>query len=246
MALYSRRARERRAAEQRQQEWPGHRSTLLWTAGEGRNQGGLLAEQHTPWSTPPAEPKLLTHDNHPLRDALRLGRRHFDTVVLMGRPTWPHRELVDHFIVLAASNGAPVTEPFTHGAVPEERQEHPLTLEQSAALLRERHLNFLYHRPSAFLGMITSSRELPDAEPEPGFVHAVEANMAAIGIPLLGHVHVGNHDLAAHACRRDHAELVAASPLDPGVEQAPAGVDAVGGVTGGVGVGLQTRGVGAG
>ncbi|WP_030618183.1 hypothetical protein [Streptomyces fulvoviolaceus] len=220
MALYSRRARERKAAEQRQQAWPGHRSTLLWTAGTGRDQGGLLVEQHTPWSTPPAEPRLLTRDDNPLRDALQWGRRYFDTVVLMGRPTWPHRELVDHFVVLAASNGIPVTETLTHGAVPEERQEHPLTPEQSAALLRERYLNFLYHRPSAFLGMITGNRELPAAELEPGFVHAVEANMAAAGIPLLGHVHVGDHDLATHARRTDQAVLVAASSLDPGVEQA--------------------------
>jgi hypothetical protein len=178
MALRSRRARERKAAERRQQEWPGHRSTLLWTAGTGRDQGGLLVEQHTPWWTPPAKPGVLTRDDNPLRDALRWGRRHFNSVVLMGRPTWPHRELVDHFIVLAASNGAPVAETLTHGAVPEERQERSLTAKQSAALLRERHLNFLYHRPPAFLGMITGSRQLPAAEPEPGFVHAVEANIA--------------------------------------------------------------------
>ncbi|MDQ1064697.1 hypothetical protein [Streptomyces canus] len=224
MALHSRRDRERKAAEQRQQAWPGHRSTLLWTVGTSRDlgtsrdQSGLLVEQHTPWSTPPADPKLLTRDDNPLRDALELGRRHFDTVVLMGRPTWPQRELVDHFVVLAASNGAPATETLTHDAVPEERQEHPLTPAPSAALLRERHLNFLHHRPSAFLGMITGSRELPATEP--GFVHAVEANMAAAGIPLLGHVHVGDHDLVTHTRRTGHAELVAASPLDPGVEQA--------------------------
>ncbi|WP_069764872.1 hypothetical protein [Streptomyces sp. LUP47B] len=220
MELYSRRARERKAAEQRLQEWPGYRSTLLWKAGTGRDQGGLLVEQHTPWSTPPANPKYLTTDDSPLRDALQLGRRHFDCIVLMGRPTWPHRELVDHFVVLAATNGAPVAETLTHGAMPEERREHPLTPEQSAALLRERHLNFLHHRPTAFLGMISGSRQLPAAEPKPGFVHAVEANMAAAGIPLLGHVHVGHHDLATHARRTDQAALVVASPLDPGVTQA--------------------------
>jgi hypothetical protein len=220
MALYSRRARDRKAAEQRQQAWPGHRSTLLWTAGAGRKPGGLLVEQHIPWSTPPAEPRLLTRTDNPLRDALQQGRRHFDTVVLMGRPTWPHRELADHFIVLAASNGAPIAETLTHGALPEERRVRPLTAEQSAVLLRERHLNFLYHRPSTFLGMITGSRDEPAAEPQPGFVRAVEADMTTVGIPLLGHIHVGDHDLAAHVQRRDQAALVAASPLDPGVEHA--------------------------
>ncbi|MFC8193818.1 hypothetical protein ACFUTV_00270 [Streptomyces sp. NPDC057298] len=44
--------------------------------------------------------------------------------------------------------------------------------------------------------------------------------MSAAGVPLLGHVHVGKHDLATYARRTDHAGLVAASPLDPGVEQA--------------------------
>lgn len=217
--LHSRRSRERKAAEQREQAWPGSRSTLLWRAATGRGQEGLLVEQHTSWSTPPADPKYLTGDDSPLRDALQLGRRHFDTVVLMGRPTWPHRQLVDHFIVLAATNGAPVTETLTHGAVPEERQERPLTPDQSAALLRERHLNFLYHRPAAFLGMITGSRRLPPAEPVPGFIQAVETNMIAAGIPLLGHVHVGDHDLVAHARRADQAALIVASPLDPGVAQ---------------------------
>ncbi|MFF3967991.1 hypothetical protein ACFYZI_41375 [Streptomyces griseorubiginosus] len=220
MALFSRKARERKAAEQRQQEWPGHRSTLVWSAGPGRKTGGLLVEQHTPWSTPPANPRLLTRTDDPLRDALQQGRRHFDTVVLMGRPTWPHRELVDHFIVLAASNGAPTAETLTHGALPEERQERPLTAEQSAVLLRERHLNFLYHRPSTFLGMITASGAQPAPEPQPGFVRAVEANMAAAGIPLLGHIHVGDHGLAAHVQRRNQTALVAASPLDPGAEHA--------------------------
>jgi hypothetical protein len=220
MGRHSRHARQRKAAEQRQQSWPGSRSTLLWRAGTGRAQDGLLVEQHTFWSTPPADPKNLTTDDGPLREALELGRRHFDTVVLMGRPTWPHRELVDHFVVLAASNGAPATEILTHGVVPEERQEHSLSPEQSAALLREWHLNFLYHRPTTFLGMITGSRQLPTAEPEPGFLCSVETNMAAAGIPLLGHVQLGNHDLAAHTHRRDQADVVAASPLDPGVEQA--------------------------
>lgn len=57
MELCLRCARERKAAEQRLQEWPGHRSTLLWKAATGRDQGVLLVEQHTPWSTPPADPK---------------------------------------------------------------------------------------------------------------------------------------------------------------------------------------------
>jgi len=43
--------------------------------------------------------------------------------------------------------------------------------------------------------------------------------MAAAGIRLLGHVHIGDHDLVTHARRTDHAGLVASCPLDPGVEQ---------------------------
>ncbi|MFJ4790830.1 hypothetical protein [Streptomyces sp. NPDC088794] len=220
LALYSRRVRERKAAEQQQREWPGHRSTLVWRASAGRAADGLLVEQHTPWSARSADRQDAATDSAPLRDALQWGRRHFDAVVVMGRQTWPQRELVDHFIVLAASDGVPVAETLTHGAAPEECRERVLTAEQSAALLRERHLNFLYYRPPAFLGMITGSRRQPPAEPQPGFVRAVEADMAAAGIPLLGHVHLGDHGLASHLQRRHRAALVAASPLDPGIEDA--------------------------
>jgi len=68
---------------------------------------------------------------------------------------------VDHFVVLAASNAVPVKETLTHGVVPEKRHEPPVSAEQSGALLREWDLNFLYHRPSAFLGMITGRRQGP-------------------------------------------------------------------------------------
>ncbi|MGN9821621.1 hypothetical protein ACTMUQ_40690 [Streptomyces sp. SD11] len=44
--------------------------------------------------------------------------------------------------------------------------------------------------------------------------------MTAAGIPLLGHIHVGDHGLAVHVQRRDRAALFAASPLAPGVEHA--------------------------
>ncbi|WBO69040.1 hypothetical protein [Streptomyces camelliae] len=220
LRLYSRKARERKAAEERQRAWPGHRSTLLRADIRDRGRGGLLVEQHTPWSHPPTDPRRPSLDEGPLQDALQLGRRHFDALVLMGQPTWPRRDLVDHFVVLAASNGVPVAETLGHGAVPEERIDRPLTPEQSAALLRERHLKFLYHRPTAFLGMITGSRKQPAAEPVSGFSRLVEVDMAAAGIPLLGHIRVGDYDLATHHHRTHDTEALANSPLDPGVEQA--------------------------
>ncbi|WP_280854453.1 MULTISPECIES: hypothetical protein [unclassified Streptomyces] len=86
----------------------------------------------------------------PLLDALQWGRRHFDSVVLAGRPTWPHREFIDCFVVLAAGNRVPVADTLTHGAMPEDRHERPLTAELSGALLRERHPTFHYHRPRHF------------------------------------------------------------------------------------------------
>lgn len=199
MALHSRRVKERKAAERRrQQAWPGG------TAAPCCGRPAPAGNRADCWSN--STPHGRLRPPNPISSPMTTTRSttHCSWGAATSTPSysWAARpgRTASSWTTSSYSPPAttPVTETLTHGAVPEERREQPLIPEQSAALLRERHLNFLYHRPTSFLGMITGSRELPAAEPEPGFVHAVEANMAAAGIPLLGHVHVSDHDLAAH------------------------------------------------
>ncbi|MEU1502887.1 hypothetical protein [Streptomyces sp. NPDC005732] len=134
------------------------------------------------------DPRWLAHEECPLREAVRQGRAHFDVVVIAGTSSWPRTPHVDDFIVLAPADGVPLVE--SHSFLPGTQTPaavHPLTPEQSAALLRERHLRFLHTRPASFAGLITAG-PTPPTQPEPAFLRAVQANMAAVGIPLLGHV----------------------------------------------------------
>ncbi|MFJ9729704.1 hypothetical protein ACIRP3_44035 [Streptomyces sp. NPDC101209] len=222
MQLYSRRAKQRKAAEARAQAWPGPRSTVLWTPPAGRGNG-VLASQHTAWETPrdPGRPECYQGS---LKQALALARAEFDIVVLLATPTWARTEFTDHFVLLAHSDGIPTTEALAHWhhgqSAPIERA---LTPAQSAALLRDRHLRFLYPGPVPFLGMIACrslhpTRSTPD--PGAGFIKSVKEDMAAAGIPLLGLVSFAHRDLQALTRRdRDPAAAIT-TPFDQGVEQA--------------------------
>ncbi|WP_327425319.1 hypothetical protein OG963_00045 [Streptomyces sp. NBC_01707] len=232
LALYSRRVKERRAAEQRKREWPGHRSTVLWQAGPV-GAGGLLASQHTPWTTPPPDPRRLTYDDTPLREAVALGQDHFDVVVIMGRSSWPRTEHVEHFVLVADTGGIPLTERVAHGHGPKRKvTEQPLDPRQSSALLRDRHLRFLHDRLPPFLGMVSAcTARLPAPVPDPVFLMAVEADMARAGLPLLGCVTLADRGLEAARAGRDDAPSPAtvaalASCGDHGIEQAAAAIRA--------------------
>ncbi|MFJ5548572.1 hypothetical protein [Streptomyces sp. NPDC093225] len=217
MRLYSRRVKERKAAEARAQAHPGPRSTILLPHDAGKGHGELV-EQLTPWYE--RDPSNRLGNDTLLREALETGRTHFDIVVLMGRGHFPRPHLVDDFVVLAHTEGIPASEELPRGNGLDTRTERmPLSPEQSAALLRDRHLRFLYH-PVALLGMITV--ETPwsgdQASPDREFVKAVMANMAAVGLPLLGHVtQPRNGDLKAQAERDRNPSTVVTTPLDQGV-----------------------------
>lgn len=186
MRLHSRRAKERKAAEARARAWPGPRSTFLWAAPAGRGRG-VLASQHTTWSTP-RHPGRLDRDQSPLKEALALARTEFDVVVLLANDTWARTEFVDHFVLLAHGDGIPVTETLARWHRGQSTlAERALTPAQSAALLRDRHLRFLYPGPVPFLGMITCRSLHPTRTspgPDAGFVEAVKENMAAAGLPF--------------------------------------------------------------
>ncbi|WP_415940080.1 hypothetical protein [Streptomyces sp. 039-1] len=196
LALVSRRDSVRKAAEGRARQWPGPHSAVLWQATDVQGTG-VLVEQHTPWQARLRDPRLLTYDDSPLRDAVRQGRAHFDVVVLAGSPNWPRTAHVDDFIVLAPTDGVPLVE--SHSYLPGTETpvaEYPLTPEQSAALLRDRHLQFLHTKPPSFAGLVTAGRTA--IQPDPASLRAVQANMADVGIPLLGHVQHSRHGQSSH------------------------------------------------
>ncbi|WP_150211763.1 hypothetical protein [Streptomyces venezuelae] len=215
--LHSKRAKERKAAEARAQAYPGPRSTILLPQGAAKGQGQLV-EQRTPWSE--REPGNPSGNDAPLREALETGRSHFDVVVLMGRGYFPREHLVDDFVVLAHTEGIPTGEDLPRKQGLDTRTERvPLSPEQSAAVLRDRHLRFLYH-PVALLGMVTAETPWNEDQAglDPEFMEAVVANMAAVGLPLLGHVTLPRGgDLQARLERDRNPSTVVTAPLDRGV-----------------------------
>ncbi len=217
LRLYSKRAKERKAAEARARAHPGPRSTilLLHDAAKGRGQ---LVEQRTPWN----ERKLGNPcgNDAPLREAVETGQRHFDIVILMGPGSFPREHLVDDFVVLAHTEGFPTEEDLPRRQGLDTRTERvPLSPEQSAVLLRDRHLRFLLH-PVGLLGMITAETpwDTDQSDPDPEFVKAVVANMGAVGLPLLGHITLPrSRDFEVRMERDRNPSSVVAGPLDLGV-----------------------------
>ncbi|MCX5300305.1 hypothetical protein OG898_28125 [Streptomyces sp. NBC_00193] len=217
--LYSRNVKKRKAAEARAQAHPGPRSTVLLHPARGHGQ---LIEQRTPWYVREEGGSPAGKDT-PLREALEAGRTQFDIVVLMGGKAYPRVPLVDDFVLLAhTTDGIPFREGLLRGRGSDSRTEWiPLSPVQSAALLRDRHLQFLYH-PVPLLGMVTSETHWPEdapARPEPEFVKAVEENMAAVGMPLLGHITL-NRELDNLLERQRRPATAATARPDHGVVNA--------------------------
>lgn len=220
LTLYSRTAKERRAAEARAQAHPGPRSTVLLEAGHAQCRG-LLVEQETVWR---AEDEAPGHSG-PLLGAIEAGRSHFDIVVVMARGRYPRVHLADHFVLLAhTEDGIPEQESVCRCTASGSAAERvPLTPEQSAAMLRDRHLSFLDCRVP-LLGVVVSQTQWtgePVRWPADGFLRAVAENMAAVGVPLLGHVAVSrSEDLKVFLERQRTPATAAGAPLDPGVAEA--------------------------
>jgi hypothetical protein len=222
MDLYSRRAKIRKEAEARIDGWPGPRSTVLWRAAPSAGRG-LVASQHAVWSLHSSDGGgRLSFDDTPLREALRISRAHFDAIVLMS--SWPQHRQGARCIVLASSD-IPDSEtiPFTYDRdVPLPR--FPLTAQQSAAVLRDRHLRFLASYASVpLLGMITSNgptARRPPRKVDGAFRAGVEEDMKAVGLPLLGHITLRDRSLAEQMSSDDNARTELDTPPDKGITQA--------------------------
>lgn len=223
MHLHSRRAKIRKEAEAKIDGWPGPRSTVLWQAAPGAGQG-IVVSQHAVWSTHSSEPGgKLSFDDTPLRKVLETSRDHFDAIVLMS--SWPQHRHGARCIVLAFSD-IPDSEtiPFTYDRdVPLPR--FPLTPQQSAAVLRDRHLRFLASYAGVpLLGMITSARSSvrrPPRQIDAAFRAGVEEDMKAVGLPLLGHITLRARSLSERMSGGDDNALTELdTPPEEGVTQA--------------------------
>jgi hypothetical protein len=223
MHLHSRRTKIRKEAEARIDGWPGPRSTVLWQAVPGAGRG-IVVSQHAVWSTHSSEPRgKLSFDDAPLREVMETSRDHFDAIVLMS--SWPQHRYGARCIMLAFSD-IPDSEtiPFTYDHdVPLPR--FPLTPQQSAAVLRDRHLRFLATYANVpLLGMITSNRfsvRQPPRQVDAAFLAGVEEDMEAVGLPLLGHITLRARTLSERMSGGDdNACTELNTPPDEGVTQA--------------------------
>ncbi|SFF90885.1 hypothetical protein SAMN05216251_13615 [Actinacidiphila alni] len=220
---HSRNAKTRKEAEAQLAAWPGPRSTLLWRPEDG-NGGGFVNGQRTPWSSRVIDADRGADDVDGFADALARARSHFDVVVLADRFRYPWGVQGARYIVLAHSDeGIPVSATFPPTYDDDTRlPRHALTPQQSAALLRDRHLRFLGGSNAVpLLGMVTCHTggrgTVPD-QPGPAFRAGVEADMESVGLPLLGHIALPTPDqlVPAGAAGFDQTvrTVLAASPAD--------------------------------
>jgi hypothetical protein len=221
MDLHSRRAKIRNEAKARIDGWPGPRSTVLWQAAPGAGRG-IVVSQHVVWSLHSSDRGgRLSFDDTPLREILETSRDHFDAIVLMS--SWPQHRQGARCIVLAFSD-IPDSEtiPFTYDRdVPLPR--FPLTPQQSAAVLRDRHLRFLASYASVpLLGMIISNRpsvRRPPRQVDAAFRAGLEEDMKSVGLPLLGHITLRARNLSERMSGDDNARTELDTPSDEGVTQ---------------------------
>ncbi|MFJ4774260.1 hypothetical protein ACIP88_34995 [Streptomyces uncialis] len=172
---------------------PGVYSKLLWSSAPGTTTGRLV-QQAMEWytETTVSGPR----EDTPLRDAVRHGRDAFDLVVLIPdflADLWcPHR-FADHFVAIAGAADLPRRERRLRKAGTRQVVHEPrLTPQQSAAVLRDRHLHFLYRHDVAVHGLVCHGREQARAA-DPAFYDAVAQDMSTSGVPLLGWITQPDH-----------------------------------------------------
>ncbi|MFF2812533.1 hypothetical protein ACFVT2_36250 [Streptomyces sp. NPDC058000] len=165
-------------------EPPGPFSVLLWEAASG---AGRLVRLDMDWYA--QDPALSSRDDSPLQDAIRHACTAFDITVLLPDfclDLWRPYPVADHFVAVAGVGDLPRHETRLRMAgLDKVLEKSALTPQQSAAVLRDRHLGFLNGRGAAIHGLVCrGSAEARDADP--AFYDAVVQDMVDSGIPLLG------------------------------------------------------------
>lgn len=162
---------------------PGPHSVLRRHPAQGR---GLLAELNMEWYD--GQTGAGRRTDQPVREALGQAWEHFDIVVLdrdLPLGLWRPCRLADHFIAVVAVSDLPRVERRmrTNGTERTAHKRH-LSPQQSAAVLRERHLRFLEGHDVAVHGVVCSGHIQAQAV-DPVFYAEVAQDMDDSGIPLL-------------------------------------------------------------
>ncbi|WP_432004242.1 hypothetical protein [Streptomyces sioyaensis] len=164
-------------------EPPGAYSIPHWSPTPGQGEG-RLAEQDMDWYIGSGPLK-----DTPLREAVRHARDTFDLTVLLPDfqgDLWHPYDLADHLVAIAGVADLPRRERRLRMVGTEQVVHQPrLTPQQSAAVLRERHLKFLYQHDVAVHGLVCHGSSQARAA-DPAFYDAVARDMHDSGIPLLG------------------------------------------------------------
>ncbi|MFG2227716.1 hypothetical protein [Streptomyces sp. NPDC048644] len=168
---------------------PEPETIVLWESPSDR---GTLARHTCMWETRgKARPTrgFPERDRSLLQAAVNAARPDYDLIVLMPYGGWayPVREAATTFVALGEVDDFPHTD--CRVFLPESREERgvPLSPEQSAAVLRDRCLSFLFnHLPVPLDGLIwQSQRKLPvDA----AYLAAIDRDMDRVGLRPLGWV----------------------------------------------------------
>ncbi|MEV7189656.1 hypothetical protein [Kitasatospora sp. NPDC093102] len=164
-------------------------TAVLWEQPTGP---GTLVHHTCVWDVwGPGDRGMPARDRTPLRTALAAARDAYDIVVLLPDGSWtsPERELATASIAAVDLNDFPNTDcrvalPGTY-----EHRGAPLSPEQCAAVLRERHLSFLYGfglaalpiEPDGLIWQLHGKAPVDDA-----YLQRVDRDMARVGLRTLG------------------------------------------------------------
>ncbi|MET8630281.1 hypothetical protein ABZW30_42355 [Kitasatospora sp. NPDC004669] len=161
---------------------PEPTSAILWQHPTG---AGLLAHHTFVWNPGP----MTASDRAPLQVAVAQARDDYDVVVLLPDRNWsfPDRDVATMHVAVAQVEDFPHTD--CRIALPDTFEERgiPLSPEQSAAVLRERYLSFLFgipHLPVELSGLILQVRE--EIPVDDAYLDGVERDMDRAGLRTLG------------------------------------------------------------
>ncbi|MFE0776794.1 hypothetical protein [Streptomyces sp. NPDC058861] len=170
---------------------PEPTTSVLWTPPA--DAPGRLAHRTCMWEVPVPrqehERGFPRRDRSQLHTALHEVEGDYDLIVMIPNHSWayPERDLNAAHIVLANVDDFPDTD--CRGVLPGSLEEIgiPLSPEQSAAVLRERYLAFLFniHRLALpLLGAVWQTYGPPPVEE--AYLAGIDRDMARVGLPTLG------------------------------------------------------------